>query len=456
MDRGAPAYPDVVHTAGTLRAVLRRRDFRTLLRTRLAGQLADGVFQAGLAGSMFFNPSRQPDPLAVAAGFAALIVPYSLLGPFVGVVLDRVSRRNVLVVANLVRALLVPVAAAYLWSGDDTAPFLLVVLAIVGVNRFVLAGLSASLPHVVDPDRLVTANSLATTSGTAAFTAGGVLAVGLLGVAGADDRGYAIVAGAGVVGYLASAVAAYRFGPADLGPGASERAARTTVAAVLRGLVAGVRHLAGRRGAGYSLLALTAHRLLFGISLIATLLLYRNHFTDGPIFKAGLAGVGQVVAASALGALVAAAVTPWATRHLAPRTWVILLLLGAAVVELVLGLPYVQPALVVASFAVGITGQGVKIVTDTAVQTECDDDHRGRVFSVYDTLFNVALVAGLFVGALTLPADGRSSAVLTGIAVGYALTAAGYAWATAGRRTSGFLATGHAEVSRNGSLTVRR
>jgi MFS family permease len=455
MDRGRRAYPGVVHTAGSLRAVVRRRDFRRLLRTRLASQLADGVFQASLAGSVFFNPGNHADPLAVAAGFAVLILPYSLVGPFAGVLLDRTSRRNVLVVANLVRAVLVPAAAAYVWSGDETGPFFLLALATVGVNRFFLAGLSASLPHVVDPDRLVTANSLSTTAGTVTFTVGGGLAVGLLGVIGTDDRGYAIVAVVSVLGYLTSAVAARGFGRADLGPAAAERAARTTAVAVLRGLAAGARHLAERRGAGYSLLALTAHRVLFGVSLIATLLLYRNHFTDGPVFKAGLAGLGQIVAAGALGALVAAAVTPWVTRHLAPRTWVTLLLLGAAVAELALGLPYLQPTLVAASLAVGVTAQGVKIVTDTAVQTECDDDFQGRVFSFYDTLFNLALVVGLFAGALTLPPDGRSYAVLGGIAVAYALTGAGYAVAAA-RWHRGFLATGHPAGPRSGSLTVPR
>jgi hypothetical protein len=442
-----------VPTAGTLRAVVRRRDFRRLLRTRLSSQLADGVFQASLAGSVFFNPGRQADPLAVATGFAVLILPYSLVGPFAGVVLDRASRRNVVLVANLVRALLVPAAAAYVWSGDETGLFFLLVLAIVGVNRFFLAGLSASLPHVADPDRLVTANSLSTTAGTVAFTVGGGLAVGLLGLVGTDNHGYATVAVASVLGYLTSALAARGFGRGDLGPGATEQGAGTTAFAVLRGLVAGARHLAKRRGAGYSLLALTAHRVLFGISLIATLLLYRNHFTDGPVFKAGLAGLGQVVAAAALGALVAAAVTPWVTRHLAPRIWVTLLLVGAAVVELALGLPYLQPTLVAASFAVGITAQGIKIVTDTAVQTECDDDFQGRVFSFYDTLFNLALVAGLFVGAFTLPPDGRSYTVLGGIAAAYAITGAGYAWA-ASRWHRGFLVTGHPDPAKSGSLTV--
>ena len=64
--------------------------------TRLLGQFGDGVFQAALAGTVLFNPQRAADPVDVAAGFAILLLPYSLVGPFAGVWLDRWSRRQVL------------------------------------------------------------------------------------------------------------------------------------------------------------------------------------------------------------------------------------------------------------------------------------------------------------------------------------------------------------------------
>jgi MFS family permease len=436
-----------MHTSGNLRAVVRRRDFRRLLTTRLTSQLSDGVFQASLAGSMFFNPDKHSDPTAVALGFAVLILPYSVLGPFAGVFLDRVRRRHVLVIANLLRAVAIPAVAALMWSGHESPLFYLSALAVMSVNRFFLAGLSASLPHVVHPDRLVTANSLSTTAGTLAFAAGGGVALGLHSLVGTTNHGYAVVAALSALGYLGSAAAARGFGASQLGPTATERAHRASVRDVVRGMVAGARHVAERRGAGYVLLALTAHRVLFGVSLIAILLLYRNYFTDGPVFRAGLPGLGQIVVAGALGALVAAAVTPWATRHVAPRRWVAGLLASAAVVELVLGLPFVPPAMVAASFAIGVVAQGVKIVTDTAIQVECDDEFQGRVFSFYDTLFNVALVLGLLAGALTLPANGRSAAVVVAVAAGYALVAAVYAWAASRwHRRSSFLETGHPDA----------
>src|ERR671910_174884 len=100
-----------------VRAILTRGDFRRLLTTRVTSQFADGLFQAALAGSVLFNPNERPEPLAVALGFAVLLLPYSLAGPFVGVLLDRWSRRNVLVAANLVRAAMIPIVALLVWNG---------------------------------------------------------------------------------------------------------------------------------------------------------------------------------------------------------------------------------------------------------------------------------------------------------------------------------------------------
>jgi predicted MFS family arabinose efflux permease len=60
------------------------------------------------------------------------------------------------------------------------------------------------------------------------------------------------------------------------------------------------------------------------------------------------------------------------------------------------------------------------------VQTHVDDAYRGRIFSLYDVIFNVAFVAAAAVGAVVLPATGKSYGVLAAIAVGYLATALWY------------------------------
>ena len=65
--------------------------FRRLLTVRLIGQFGDGLLQVALASFVFFSPERAASPERIAAGFAVLLLPFCLVGPFAGVLLDRWS-----------------------------------------------------------------------------------------------------------------------------------------------------------------------------------------------------------------------------------------------------------------------------------------------------------------------------------------------------------------------------
>jgi MFS family permease len=419
-----------------VRHLLARRDFRRLLATRLSSQFGDGVFQAALAGTVLFNPERAADPVDVAAGFAVLLLPYSVVGPFAGVWLDRWSRRSVLVRANAVRSVLVVLTAALIAAGIGGGPFYLAGLAVFSVNRFVLSALSAALPHTTDPPRLVSANALSTTSGAIATVLGGVVALGALRVLGEGDAGYAELAVAAAVPYLAASAVAARFGRGDLGPDVRARATRLRARDVVVGMGEGARHVWERRPAAAALAAMGAHRLCFGVLTLMTLLLYRNTFTGGGhLFPGGLMGLGEVVGAGAAGTLLAAVVTPRVVRRIGKPHWIVVLLAGAGVGELALGLPFRPGTTVAASLLLGFVAQAVKICVDTTLQESVEDDFRGRVFSVYDTLFNVTYVLALVVAAFLLPSSGRSPAVLVAVAVLYLGSAAAYArWSGVPRR----------------------
>jgi MFS family permease len=415
----------------TIRHVLQRRDFRRLLGTRLLGQFGDGVFQAALAGTVLFNPQRAADPLDVAAGFAILLLPYSLVGPFAGVWLDRWSRRQVLLRANVARAGLVVVVAALILSSVQAAGFYLAGLAVFSVNRFVLAALSAGLPHTTDGATLVSANALSTTSGAVATVAGGGAALALLQLTGATDAGYAVLALCAVVPYLGAAVVVTGLDRAHLGPDCATPAPRLSVRDVAAGMVAGARHVLQRPPAAAALLAIAVQRIGYGFMALMTLLLYRNTFTAwGAFFPAGLVGLGQVVAAGAVGTLLAAVVTPRAVRHVGKPRWIAALLAGGGLGQLALGLTFLPPATVLAGLLIGFAGQAVKICVDSTLQETVADDFRGRVFSVYDTLFNVLFVAAVAAAALVLPPSGLSSSLLVTVGAIYLAGAVVYAHLT--------------------------
>jgi Major Facilitator Superfamily len=414
-------------TSKNVRALLRGARFRRLLGVRLISQFSDALFQGGLAGSLLFNPTDRTGPLAIATGFAVLLLPYSLIGPYVGVVLDRWSRRTVIYACNLTRAVLVLPAAWYIWHNSESAGYVISALLVIGVNRLMLSGLSAAQPHVVPERLLVTANALASTLGTLLYSLGlGTTVLLLNTVVHKNSHGYALLAASACVGYLASALLCWRsFDAAALGPDDTQRAREPVLAAVVdvaRGMVAGVRHLVHKRGPAYGLVAQSLHRALYGVLTLATLLLFRRYFYPDSDSRA-LAGLGEVVVVGGFGALLAAFVTPWVTRRIGGWRWVSALLALVGVAILGLGLPFVPALLVAATFVINLAAQGMKIVVDTAIQTECADEYRGRVFSVNDTLFNVCFVVGLFIAARTLPTDGHSYVALIAVSAGYLLLA---------------------------------
>jgi MFS family permease len=414
-----------------LRAIFARPDFRRLLGTRLASQCADGVFQASLAGAVLFNPERQANPASIAAGFSVVLLPYSIVGPFAGVLLDRWSRRRVLVLASVVRCLLVGLVAIETSAGIGGVAFYGSALLVISGNRFVLSALSAAQPHVVDAEtQLVTANATSTTCGSLATTVGAGIALGLLGLLGSSDGAYAAVSMGAIPLYGAAAVIAGPFRRDQLGPDDVELAHRETLADVARGLVAGARHVREKRPAFAALAAIAAYRLCYGVAFVVTLLLYRNYFVDDGFFRAGVTGLGQAVLATAAGGFLAAVVTPPAARRLGLPTWIAGSLALAAAAQLAAGLPYTMQALLPGALVLGFAAQGAKICVDTTVQNEIEDDYRGRVFSLYDTLFNLAFVAACVFTAFAVPSSGKSYPALFLVTVGYALTALIYWRAT--------------------------
>jgi MFS family permease len=408
--------------------LLQRRDFRRLFAVRLTSQFGDGVFQVALASYVLFSPERAPDAAAIAGLFAVALLPYSVLGPFTGVLLDRWSRRQILFAANLTRAVLVIGVGAIVAADSAGALFYFAVLLTLGVNRFLLSGLSAGLPHVVERDELVMANAVTPTCGTALFLIGGGVGAGLKLVADSDLA----VLGLTVVIYTGAAFLALRLRRNQLGPDLSgdEPGILEAVGSIAAGLIDGGRHLQERRQAALGLAAIGSLRFFFGLMTVAMILLYRNYFYGPGQLNEAFGALAVATGAVGAGLFLAALVTPWATRRMTLRQWITVLFLAAAVVSAVPIGFYTKPAMVIGGFLTGFCAQGVKISVDTLVQTGVDDVYRGRVFSLYDMIFNVGQVSAAALGAAILPDNGKSYPVLALIVVGFAVTALLYSRAS--------------------------
>ncbi len=416
---------------GDLRVVWGEHDFRKLFATRLISQTGDGLFTAGLGGYVFFNSTNFPNPASGAAAFAVLYLPYSLIGPFAGVFIDRWSRRQILVWSALLRSVFVALTAGLVASGQLGVPLYVAVLLVLGVNRFFLSALSAALPHVVAEDKLVMANSVSPTAGGIAAAVGGLAGLGVhVAVHGGRGEYAATLLAAGCC-YIAAGLVSATMARTLLGPGQAVRDRQhrnigQDLAIVAVGLVAGAKYIFSRRGPASALAATGGNRIFYGILFLMSILLWRNYFYAGESANKALSHYAVLTAIVAIGYGTAAFVTPVATRRLSKRAWITVLLVAGAVVVGVLGPPFSQPAFLVLGFFLGLSGQGIAICATTILQEQVSDDYRGRAFSFYDMFFNALFVGGAGVSAAFMPSTARSVPLMLAIAIGYAITAAGY------------------------------
>ncbi|MCV7390787.1 MFS transporter [Mycolicibacterium porcinum] len=393
-------------------------EFRRLLELRAVSQFGDGLFQAGLAGAILFNPERQAEPWQIAAAFAVMFLPYSVLGPFAGALLDRWDRRLVLIGANLGRLLVVLLVGVLLAFGAGDIPILCCALIVNGLTRFVSSGLSASLPDVVPSDRVVTMNSVATAIGALAAFLGADFMLVPRKLFGADDTGASVVMFVVALPVALALWLSVRFGPHVLGPHESKRAIHGSVVyAVATGWVHGIRTVWAVRPVAGTLAGLAAHRMAFGINSLLVLVIVRH--SDNPdVTGLGLGTAVLFVAAGGVGQFLATVAAPAVIGRFGRYATANGALAFAVLVQLVaVGLHV--PVMLVCGFLLGAAGQLVKLCADSAMQLDVDDALRGHVFTVQDALFWMSFVAAIAAAAAVIPADGRSPALVVAGAAAY-------------------------------------
>ena len=393
-------------------SVLRHSNARELLAVRIFGQAGDGLLQTALATFVLFSPQRESDPRKIALAFAILLLPYSVIGPFVGVFIDRWSRRAILIRANILRVITMFAIAVVVTGHSANSLLAVLVLVSLGVNRFVQAALSASLPHVVDGDDLVPANALFPTLGTTAASFAAALGIATQKVFSNSDTVNAALVILGALFAGVASLIAKRITPKDvLGPHLVESAMRDELRNAIAGLVAGFRFMLRSGRALSSMVAVAFQRWAFGALTVHALLLSRNSWHTDTTADQAVLDFGLCAGAAALGAFIAAVLSAFllsdrangdeakSTKSPHKQTHLIAamsLATAASVVITVIGYRVgTLGAVCGAAAALGFAGQLLKINADTTVQRTIDDAHRGRVFSIFDMMINVALVLGI-------------------------------------------------------------
>jgi MFS family permease len=394
-----------------------------ILTIRWSGQLTDGLFQSALASFVLFSPERAPNAISGALAFAVVLLPYSLIGPYVGIFLDRFSRQRIIRNCNYLRAANLLIIAWLVNSGSTGIILTLFVLFAFGVNRLILSGLSAGLPLLVKREELIAANALAVTGGTIWVVIGGGIGIGIKNLLSQNsdaDFADAVVILIASLGFLTAALACFRLNKYEIGPLEHEVNAESRgYKEVLEGLMILRSHSDALRG----ILSIGIQRGGITALTLMALLLERNSFNDPADPDAGLAGFGMALAIAGIGIGLGAIISPYGVIKFGRHRWMRLLMFLCIPPLLIYSAGINEISMIGSAFLVGLCGQGIKVTNDALVQSKITDEYRGRVFAFYDVAVNAGIVTGAIGAALILPDNGVTAFLPITVALFYLFAA---------------------------------
>lgn len=380
-DQRQPGGPGHLEAGWSDARRLLRGPLRLLVAGQALGQAADGAAQIAFAQVVLFEVRKGATPGAIAGVLAATLLPFSLVGPFAGVAVDRWDRRRVLVAVSVARFAIALLAVGVVALRSEALAYVGVVL-LLSSSRFVLAAKGAALPRTVGAGELVTANAVSSVAGMGAAFTGAVVASTFVSVAPAA----AFVAAAVLYGLAATIFARLP----RVGGGETGEQLGAGVVRVAREMAEGVRAIVDDPHIRDPLAAVWLHRMLLGAGFVLLVLVadHRYHFEAS--------GYGLALAVTGLAAFGGTVAAPVLARHHRAEALLPVCFFVAGMAALAGGF---DPQLAVLVAGVGVAGfafQLLKVLVDALVGRASPDHVRGRVFAAYDVVYNLAFVlAGL-------------------------------------------------------------
>lgn len=363
------------------------------------------------------------DPIWLGIVAAAQFIPVMILGLFAGVAADALPKRQTLVVTQAVMMTLAVILAILALTGIVQVWMILVLAILLGcanaVDMPVRQSFAIELVGREDIGNAVALNS-------AMFNGSRIIGPALAGLTiGAFGVGAAFVLNA--ASFLAVIVALLMLDDTTLRT--RPRIARPNSAGkVVENLVEGLRYV--RR----TPLVLLAVLVVGGVATFGM-----NFSVLIPAFAAddlasGAAGYGFLMAASGVGSLIAALGLAFRGRLRTSRIATGAIILGLGSVAMAATSTYLT-AIFLMVF-IGYGGISMAATANATIQLAVPDDLRGRVMSVYTTIFaSSAPIGGLMMGAIASGFGPAAAIALGGVLSGLVGVAAGL-WLRARREPS--------------------
>lgn len=143
------------------RDVLRDRNFFCLWLAQIISNFGDRLTQMALVALVY---QRAPgSTVALAKLISFTIIPVFLVGPIAGAWVDRLDKRNVMIISDLLRGMLIFTIPFFIMS-KQILPIYLVIFLAFSLSRFFIPSKMAIIPDLVSKEKLLVANTLADTT----------------------------------------------------------------------------------------------------------------------------------------------------------------------------------------------------------------------------------------------------------------------------------------------------
>jgi MFS transporter, DHA3 family, macrolide efflux protein len=368
-----------METSVGILAVLHNKRFRSLWLGQVVSSTGD--YFMFLAIPILINNLTGSAAAIGGAMIVSLALPQLVFGIPAGVLVDRWDRRQVMIVSDLLRAVLV-LGGLLVHTGHDIWILYVIGFLISSVSRFYIPAHLAIIPAIVEERELVAANGLTQLTSTAAILPGAVMAGMLIGAFGSSA---AFIADS--LSFVVSALAVWSIGAVA---GAQVRVGEQSVRVLWRELVDGLRLLLANKALRGIMLSVAVVYLGIGaIAALAVPLMSRYHSSVGPT------GIGLVYATVGLGTAVGGlAIGRLAGRFSKARICTV----GMIVIGVTLVLLGIVPGfghIILAAFICGLAILPVQAAITTLAQQLTPDHARGRVFSAITTFGQIALTVSI-------------------------------------------------------------
>jgi MFS family permease len=379
-------------TGGARRSVLRRRDYRLLFLSFTTSRLGDFLYLVALVAYVY---AETGSAAWVSAAALSRFIPYTLLSPVAGVIADRYERRRVMAAGDAIQLVAMSVLALTAVLHGPPAVVIAAAAASASAATLYTASASAMVRAVVPDDELAAANSLLSTVDELAFVAGPTAAALLLLI---GDPALAFGINAATFAASAALLLSIR-----------TRSRRDPAAGGRTGIVTDLREglgtLIGNRAVLVLVGCLVAGTAVYGAELVLLVLI------SSELLGTGSGGLGLLLAASGVGGVIGAVISPRLARVQRPRLMI-------AVLVLLTGIPFAalsvlrEPLLAYAVLVLeGIAIVALDILVETALQRGVPGDVLGRVSGLILSLSAVGTLVGTLAAPALVEALGLPSAV---------------------------------------------